>query len=71
MVDELDLTSERIDFDAAVEVGNVCQKAKEFNPGQEGDCDLCGEHFARVIEVEKNSETVLACGRCRDKYGLS
>lgn len=71
MTDELDQTSERIEFDTSVAVRNVCDKAKTIPKGQEGDCDLCGEYFSRVVAVEKNDETVLACGRCRDKHGLS
>lgn len=71
MTDELDQTSERIEFHTSVAVRNVCDKAKTIPKGQEGDCDLCGEHFSRVVEVEKNDETVLACGRCRDKHGLT
>lgn len=71
MVDELDQASERIEFDTSISVLNVCEEAKKFNPGQEGDCDLCGEFFKRVVEVEKDGSTLLACGRCRDKHGLS
>lgn len=71
MIDELDQTSERMEFDTCVSVSNICDKAKQFNKGQEGDCDLCGEHFLRVIEVEKDGHTLLSCGRCRDKNGIS
>ena len=71
MVDELDQTSERIDFDTSIAVRNVCQKACSIQKGFEGDCDLCGEHFSRVIEVENKGEIVRACGRCRDKHGIS
>lgn len=71
MADELDQTSDRIEFDTSIAVRNVCEQAHTFKAGQEGDCDLCGEHFSRVIEVEKNGETILSCGRCRDKHGLS
>lgn len=71
MVDELDQTSERMEFDTSVAVRNVCDKAVTFQKGEEGDCDLCGEHFSRVIEVEKNGETIKACGRCRDRHGIS
>lgn len=71
MVDELDQTSDRIEFDTSVSVSNICEQAKKFNKGQEGNCDLCGEHFQRVIEVEKNGRSFLSCGRCRDKNGIS
>lgn len=71
MVDELDQTSDRIEFDTSIAVRNVCERANAFKTGQKGDCNLCGEHFSRVIEVEKNGQTILSCGRCRDKHGLS
>lgn len=71
MVDELDQASERMEFDTAISVSVVCAEAKKFNPGQPGDCDLCGEYFERVVEVEKNDDVVLACGRCRDRHGLT
>lgn len=71
MIDELDQTSERIEFDTNVSVSNICDQAKKFKKGQEGDCDLCGEHFLRVIEVEKGGQVLNSCGRCRDKNGIS
>ena len=70
MVDELDLTEERMEFDTDVSVQRVVKDAKNFNPGHEGDCGLCGEHFSRVIEVQHNGNTIDACGRCRDRYGI-
>lgn len=70
MTDELDQTAERIEFDTSILVKNVCDKASTFNVGQEGDCDLCGEHFSRVIEVKLHDSTILACGRCRDRHRL-
>ena len=34
----------------------------DIPPGVEGDCELCGEWFGRLIGG--------ACAPCRDKYGL-
>lgn len=34
----------------------------DIPPGIEGDCDMCGEWFGRLIGG--------ACPPCRDKYGL-
>ncbi|MCK5127678.1 MAG: conjugal transfer protein TraR [candidate division Zixibacteria bacterium] len=34
----------------------------DIPPGIEGDCELCGEWFGRLIGG--------ACAPCRDKYGL-
>lgn len=71
MADEIDSATDRIIFDTEVGVKGVVERAKKFNPGQPGECDLCGEEFARVVEVEKAGETILSCGRCRDRHGLS
>jgi predicted nucleic-acid-binding Zn-ribbon protein len=32
---------------------------------------LCGETFSRVVDVEKDDKVIKACGRCRDRHGLS
>lgn len=34
----------------------------DIPPGTEGDCDMCGEWFGRLIEG--------ACAPCRDRYRL-
>jgi hypothetical protein len=36
--------------------------AKDIQPGEPGDCDLCGEWSGRLIGG--------ACAACRDKYKL-
>jgi len=33
-----------------------------IKPGKEGDCDMCGEWFGRLIKG--------VCAPCRDKYNL-
>ena len=70
MVDEVDQTSDRIEFDNAVAIRNITSEAEKFKAGSPGDCDLCGETFSRVVLTEKNEQDVFACGRCRDKHGL-
>lgn len=61
MTDEIDLAQEReqIATDNAI---NQVRRAAEIPPGEPGDCDLCGEWTARLING--------ACAPCRDKYGL-
>ena len=61
MTDEIDLAQdrERIATDHAVA---AVRRAAEIPPGEPGDCDLCGEWTARLING--------ACAPCRDKYGL-
>lgn len=71
MADEVDQTSDRIDFDTEISIRNTCQQAKKIPVGQPGDCELCGEYFDRVVLVEKGGENILACGRCRDKHRIS
>jgi hypothetical protein len=59
MPDEIDLAQER-EHIATAEA--IRQAAREIPPGEPGDCDLCGEWTARLING--------ACAPCRDKYGL-
>ena len=40
--------------------------ASKIEPGQAGDCDYCGEYFARVVIREERP----ACAICRDKLKL-
>ena len=70
MADEIDQVSDRIDFESSISVANVCQLARGFDKGSPGDCDLCGENFERVIRVQYRGNTILSCGRCRDKHGI-
>jgi hypothetical protein len=69
-IDELDLTEERMEFDIEVSCKNIHAKAEKIDPGQPGECDLCGEEFSRIVDTEKDNQPVKACGRCRDKHGL-
>lgn len=44
-----------------------------IQPTRTGECDFCGEHFARVVEVTdpRTGEVVESCGRCRDRRGIA
>jgi hypothetical protein len=44
-----------------ISIRNARAKA-QLDPGKPGECDMCGEHFSRLIRG--------ACGGCRDRYGL-
>lgn len=70
MADELELTEERIEFDRQVDIQKIRDQAAKFDKGQEGECFLCGEWFARVVKTEKAGEIIECCGKCRDKHGL-
>jgi len=70
MADEIDATDEREAVLLEAALKGISRTASAIPSGQPGECDLCGEEFSRVVETEKNGETVLACGRCRDKHGL-
>lgn len=59
MPDEIDLAQER-EHIATAEA--IRQAAREIPPGEPGDCDLCGEWTARLING--------ACAPCREKYRL-
>lgn len=62
MADEIDLQSIRdaVELDAAVAA--VRAKAAEIPKGVAGECEYCGEYFARIVNGH--------CARCRDKLGL-
>lgn len=46
--------------DAAVEL--IRQRATAIPVGEPGDCNLCGENFARLVQGN--------CARCRDSHHL-
>lgn len=53
-----EITQERVDHSVA----EIRKQAAKIDPGQPGDCDLCGEWSARLVNG--------ACAPCRDKYKL-
>lgn len=59
MPDEIDRAQQREqeDRDRA-----IAAAARDIPKGAPGDCDLCGEWSARLVEG--------ACAPCRDRYGL-
>lgn len=61
-MDEGELADEHITRLLNADVDQVRQKASLIPAGVEGDCELCGEHFARIVRG--------ACARCRDKHKL-
>ncbi len=40
----------------------IAKAARDIQPGEPGECDLCGEESGRLING--------ACAPCRDKYKL-
>lgn len=70
MADDVDVTAERMEFDSKIDILIIQQAASRIEKGTPGDCDLCGETYARLVTTYKDDEEVLACGRCRDKHGL-
>jgi hypothetical protein len=61
MPDEIDLAQdrERIATDDAI---RQVQRRADLPAGAPGECDLCGEQSARLVNG--------ACAPCRDKYKL-
>lgn len=59
MADEIDRAQQREqqDRDRA-----IAAATRDFPAGHPGDCDLCGEWSARLVEG--------ACAPCRDRYHL-
>lgn len=73
MVDEVDRTDERMQREAELFEAEARRQAALIPKGAPGECNYCGEDFARVVEVEDPSsgDTVKACGFCRDKRKLN
>lgn len=44
-------------------VKEAMRKAANIPIGNPGECDMCGEHYSRLVNG--------ACGYCRDKYNLT
>ena len=62
MPDELDKTQDRMEFLEQKDIDAVRRKAASIPAGEAGECELCGEYFARIVRG--------ACARCRDRNGL-
>ena len=60
--DIIDQANERAAIEVAHSEAAIRAKAAAIDPGEPGDCDLCGEWSGRLV----NS----ACAPCRDKYRL-
>lgn len=58
MSDDADRADQEIERNLAEAVRRA---TKEIPPGKPGECDLCGEWTARLVNG--------TCARCRDKYG--
>ena len=61
-MDTVDTASEYEQKERDNQIAAAIASAAKFDPGEAGDCELCGHYFARIVEG--------ACARCRDKYGL-
>ena len=62
MSDEVDIANDRAEMDTARVVAHQRMMAQQIQPGQPGECDLCGEWAGRLIGG--------ACAHCRDRHGL-
>lgn len=62
MVDEVDKAVEGMEIVEAAKLRSIQAAAKAIPAGQPGECELCGEYFARLVRG--------VCALCRDKRGL-
>lgn len=60
MADDVDMANERAELER--EAILTSRTPYELPKGEAGECDYCGEEFARLVNN--------ACARCRDKYNL-
>ena len=61
-MDDADKASDHIDATERQIIAAERAKAARMPVGDPGECEYCGEHFARLVNR--------ACGRCRDEYKL-
>lgn len=59
-MDEIDIANDTAAKDLARREQAARQAAADIPAGHPGDCDLCGEWTARLVEG--------ACAPCRDRY---
>ena len=59
MADDVDVANNIRDEMEADRVAAIRRRAAEMPKGGPGDCDGCGEYFARIVGGY--------CARCRDK----
>lgn len=59
MSDDVDITTDRLIVMEADGIKAVQRKAQNIPKGEPGDCDECGEYFARLVDGY--------CGYCRDR----
>jgi hypothetical protein len=43
-------------------VKDAMRRAAQIPEGVAGECEICGEHFARLVDG--------CCGFCRDEFGM-
>lgn len=70
MADEVDLANAHIELESSLFLQAAQKKAEGFVKGQEGECELCGEWFERVIQVTFESDLIFSCGKCRDTHRI-
>jgi formylmethanofuran dehydrogenase subunit E len=69
MADEIDQTADREAFALEMTCKHASQAVALMPQGEPGECDKCGEYFARVVWIATHD--ILACGHCRDRWGLT
>ena len=62
MADEVDATSEKMEFSDAARIAEIREKASRIPVGVAGECIHCEEHSLRLVGG--------ACAPCRDSLGL-
>ena len=60
MADEADMADKRIEESIGDGINESSRFVAQIPAGEPGECDGCGETFARVVNGY--------CGRCRDRF---
>ena len=62
MADLADIAGDFEEIITASNLAYVMGEASKIPAGEAGECDLCGEYYARIVNG--------VCARCRDRRGL-
>jgi hypothetical protein len=68
--DEEEAASDQEEEQRNDSVEQIRRRAAKIEPGESGDCELCGRYFTRVVSREYKGSRLLACGGCRDTHKI-
>ena len=70
MADIADDASDSYEAHCGDSISRIRTAAGKMDAGIQGDCEICGETFSRIVSVFYIDERVYSCAGCRDKFKL-